>query len=641
MNKLPKGRFAAIIVFFSIFTVVIMGRYAYVMLIDPSELAENSQRQFINRRGKILDRNGIVLADELPRFSVSIYPPLDRNEERRKTRVNDLSAMLAPILGMDKDYVQNLISRNNRLFFIKDSIDRDTYRKILAARNFTNDKGEIINRLPGVVVEQALPYRTYPQKHLAKHIIGHVKKDYTGNTGVEYFFDKILGEKLDEEGTNIYLTIDINIQRILEKIAISYLHRYNAATVSFLAVDPRSGDILGSALHHRPGFVNSIFHPAFMFEPGSVHKIFTIAAAMDYGGITENTEFLCNGLYDKINPPISCTRPHNTVRAREIITLSCNAGAATAMENIDVDSFLRIMENFGFNRRTGAWFNEASTETTTDGKIMLETNGKLNKPGSRDFSIRTKPSVAFGQEISVSTLQILQAATVIANKGKLTPLKYIDRYESSDGKTIRESQNILNKPRMVISPLTAAKMLSYMHDTVTFGTGRLAELEGYSIGVKTGTAQISVAGRGYSPNDYMASCIAILPVENPSLILYMAIERPRGETYGSQIAAPAIREAAEEIISYAGIPKGEYSGGFITGDNVINHPGDIIISEIILPHLGAVVPSYIDLPKRTLTPLLNRNDIRVIIRGNGWVVRQSPPPGTPFTAGMTLELILE
>ena len=139
--------------------------------------------------------------------------------------------------------------------------------------------------------------------------------------------------------------------------------------------------------------------------------------------------------------------------------------------------------------------------------------------------------------------------------------------------------------------------------------------------------------RSYSETDFIASCVALLPADNPSLILYLAIVKPQGQIYGARIAAPAIREAAEALIDYMGVHG--------VRNQQITHPSTVNIPTYRLPPIQTHVPDYTGLAKRVLLPLLLRNDIIVEIRGDGWVRRQSPPPGTPVTEGMKIVLELE
>jgi cell division protein FtsI (penicillin-binding protein 3) len=295
-------------------------------------------------------------------------------------------------------------------------------------------------------------------------------------------------------------------------------------------------------------------------------------------------------------------------------------GAALASDRQENRVFYQSMLNFGFGKKTGTWVN-------------METAGLL-KPTNL-WSGRTRQSIAFGQEVAVSALQIMQAASIVANNGMLVPPKLISQIISTDGRTAAAWENNGNVRAQIIRPETARRILSYMADTATdIGTGWRASIEDLNLAVKTGTSQYRdpVAG-GYSRTDFIASCIALLPAESPSLALYVVIIKPRGETYGGRIAAPAIREAAELLIDYLGIPRGR--------NPIVQHPGIIGLPEELLPSVDAYVPSFYGLSKKTLLPLLLRNDITVEITGEGWVRQQFPLPGTPLTPDTKIELILE
>jgi cell division protein FtsI (penicillin-binding protein 3) len=241
--------------------------------------------------------------------------------------------------------------------------------------------------------------------------------------------------------------------------------------------------------------------------------------------------------------------------------------------------------------------------------------------------------LAIGQEIAVSAYQMLQAASAIANDGILVPPRIVSQIVSADGKTVTQWEN--GESRRVLHAQTAQAMRSYMVDVASgIGTGWRAAVEDLSLAVKTGTAQIiDPVTRRYSDTDFIASCIALLPAESPSLILYLTIIKPKGEIFGGRIAAPAIREAAESLIDYIGIPRGR--------NPQISHPPSVNISPSRLPAIEGQVPDFTGVAKRVLLPLLLRDDVNVEIHGDGWVRRQSPPPGTPVTGGMTIILELE
>jgi cell division protein FtsI (penicillin-binding protein 3) len=623
MNSLIKWRFSFVIFLLIAAAIYVLGNYAFQVLRDGP--GRTGRFWSSRERGKILDRNAKVLASQITQYNVYVSPP-DRE------RIPLLAAELAPILGMNTDDIHDIVSNASGRFLLKRQVS-ETAMEIIR-------DGQRNGTLKGVSVTP-VTVRVYPEKNLAAQIIGFTGADNIGREGVEYAFNKELSE-----GNDVVLTIDINVQHILEQVAGSTLRETQAESVMFLAMDPRNGEILGSAV--LPGFdpsnyrsygsdryLNRAAHE--QYEPGSVFKAFSISALMDSGAISEDSEFICNGVYERTFPGgtvrIECAdrRAHGRVRPREIIIQSCNVGASLAADRLDNQSFYQLMFDYGFGRKTGAWVN-------------TETAGLLKEPNL--WSGRTRQSIAFGQEIAVSALQIMQAASVVANDGLLIPPKMISHVADADGRTITGwVRNTDNVSRQVIKSETARKMLSYMSDTATeIGTGWRANVDDLHLAVKTGTAQLRdptarridpVTGVtiDYSETDFIASCVAILPAESPSLVLYVVIIKPRGETYGGRIAAPAIREAAELLIDYLGIPRGR--------NPLVEHPGSMVFTEEKLPVVGTHVPNFYGISKRTLIPLLDRSDIRVEIIGEGWVRRQSPQPGTPVAPDMVIELFLE
>jgi len=630
MNSLPKRRFLIAVSALLAAALYILVRYA--MTIEPgvSDNAETPRTTL--ERGPIVDRNGKILASQVRRYDIYIIPPKERSINRQNERIDNIAGRLAPVLEMNEEEIRQKIRASKKDFIIKRYVTPETYNAIRAMQE------EKSSPLTGVIA-RAVPFRVYPEKSLASQIIGFVGSEYQGQEGIEYAFNNELsGKENSGRGEKIELTIDVNVQHILEDVADATLKDTRAESVIFLAMDPRNGEILGSAV--KPGFDPNNFRnfnieyyrnlPANMpYEPGSVMKAVSIAALMNSGAINERSEFICNGTYEWTTPSgrkerISCADgvAHGKVGPREIIIKSCNIGAFHAASMQNDQAFYQSMLDFGFGKRTGAWRPE------------MEIAGFIDKPGSRTWSSRTKQSIAFGQEIAVSALQMLQAAGVIANDGLLVPPKIVSRIVSADGKTIKTWDNGANQNRRVISANVASKMRQYMADTAGMeGTGWRGNIGDLNIAIKTGTAQYSVGGRGYSSTDFISSCIALLPAESPSLVLYVAIIKPRGETYGGRIAAPAIKEAAEQIVNYLGIPRGRTPWW--------SHDGTLNIMEEQLPAIGARIPNFYGLSKKTLLPLLLRNDLHLEIHGDGWVRRQSPPVGTVLTADMVIDLYLE
>jgi len=608
-----RRRYIIVFGFLSVFLLYLIIHYAVLMLGSekPPALRQNISYP---ERGPILDRNGRFLAIQIRFADVSVWRPSIID-------IEFLSNEISVILDMSPVEIKNRINASESNFlYLKRQIDDSTARRLSALIDEKKIRGVMVQPIVG---------RIYPEKNLASQVIGFVGDRNRGLEGIEFAFNNTLdGVDNNGIGSQVVLTIDSYVQHILHQISVKTMEETKAEAVMFVAMDPRTGDILGSA--SLPDFdpnnirssdiVSRMNRPViWAFEPGSTFKVFSLAALMDSGAISGNSVFVCNGVYTPSRgTPINCLGNHGRVTAREIIIHSCNAGAAYASDRINSNAFYQMLSNFGFGSRTGA-----GSPGETAGYLVPSAN----------WSERSKPTIAFGQEIAVSAYQILQAATAIANDGILVTPRIVSNIVSADGKNVTEWVSGENK--RIISAETARAMRSYMADTAATGAmGWRAGVQDMSIGVKTGTAQIiDPATRRYSDTDFIASCVALLPAENPTLILYLAIMKPQGVIFGSRIAAPAIREAAESLIDYLGIPRGR--------NPQINHPPLVNIPAGRLPVIQSHVPDYSGLAKRVLLPLLLRDDVNVEIYGDGWVRRQNPPAGTPFTAGMTIILELE
>ncbi|MDR2480035.1 MAG: transpeptidase family protein [Treponema sp.] len=622
-TRIGKKRFNVCIVLLIIPAIALLA--AYGILAFAAEVPKTSQA-VLGERGAIMDRNGQFLAIEYSFTEIGIeLNKLPKNDSRR---IEELADELAPILEMSSAGIQQMIRNapgNARYAALVKRAGESMSKKIEAAHAEKKLMEISLKTVPG---------RVYPSNNLASQIIGFVGEEYTGKEGIEFAFESVLaGTAAGEKGSTVVLSIDANVQYILEQIAVRTMNETRAESVMFMAMDPRSGEILGAA--SLPGFdlnnlgtireENITFKPLiWAYEPGSVFKIFSLASLLEAGAVTGNSAFYCNGRYEQITGrgerwSITCLSPHGRVGPGEIIIHSCNVGIAQASEYIEQNNFYNLLQDFGFVAKINL----------VDG--LYENSGNL-KPVT-EWSSRTRATMAIGQEVSVSAIQVLKAASAIANDGIMVSPRFVSRIISANGKAqdYRES----GERRQILRPETAQAIRSYMTGvTASIGTGFRAKVDDLSLAVKTGTAQYSQPGtKGYSKDDYITSCIALLPSDSPSLVLYQVIMKPRGETLGGRIAAPAIREAAEALIDYLGIPRGK--------NPQVTHSGSINIPGIDIPVIGKNVPNLGGYSKRAILPLLLRDDITIEIHGEGWVRRQYPPPGTPVTDGMVIVLELE
>ena len=605
-----------------IFTGLLVAKYARAMLGEEPEVHTVTKAR---ERGAILDRNGKILA-----AATTLY-----NLSANKTLIGDLNQLvnvLAPILD---------ISESELLNKIQDSKSNFLYLKKKLSENEKDIVKDAIREygLKGLRLE-TVANRIYPENALASTLIGYLGDDGKGLTGIEYSLQNILSppEGTVDAGRNGYtvaLTIDASIQYMLQQIAERTMKSAKAEAVIFLAADAKTGEIL--AYISEPSVDLARFssstqeerfdRPAyFIYEPGSVFKIFSIASFLELGTTKDTDVYTCDAQFifrprqlndKKDQNVIRCLRVHGQVTPRDIIKFSCNDGMAQIADKTNAAAFAEKLRAFGFGKKTGL-------------ELPGEAAGIFAPVSS--WSARTKHTIAIGQEIGVTSLQIVQAATAFTNKGKTLKLSLLSEIFDSAGKPVYR-----HKPKpleQVISANTAKTVLGYMQTAADDGTGFRASIKGVPIAVKTGTAQMAQAdGRGYSSTDYLSSCIGIFPVDDPQVILYMAVIRPVGETYGSLVAAPAISEAANAIIDYRGMGR--------TNAPNVTHTGIIQSHRQTPVTVGNTMPNLIGTPKRLLLELLNRTDITVKLTGDGYVTAQSPAAGTPIAKGMIIELSLE
>ena len=613
-----RGRLIFFAVITGLLVLGIMFSYANIMF-KPEP--ETLPRTMIRERGSILDRNGKVLAIQTSVYNLSVTPSAIKKES-----LPTLAAALGPIIGIEPAEIENQIKNApGNFLYLKKKINQSEHDDIQAAIT--------ANNLRGLRLEKTMA-RSYPENSLAAQIIGFMGNDGKGLAGVEFSFQDELAPpdektQINTYGNNIVLTIDAGLQYKLEQLAKESMEKTQAESMMLVAAEAKTGDILSYISYPAPNLnaygsstpEEQKDRPAtYMYEPGSVFKIFSVASFIDAGVINENDVFVCDGVF-KIPgaQDITCLDHHGPLTARQALQYSCNYAIAQMSQKIKDEFFLQQVHRFGFGTKTGI-------------QLPSEEKGIVNDPTSSNWSGRSKPTIAMGQEIYVTALQMVQAASAIANGGKPVQLSIISKILDKDG-----NMTYLHRPefkQQVIKKSTADYVLSCMETTARMGTGAKANVGDIAIGVKTGTAQIYDANlHTYSDKDFTSSCMAIFPIEDPEIILYIVITKAKGETYGGRIVAPVIQDAANVIIDYLGMQRDRAVS--------VTHSGKITIPQTKPIAIKDYVPDFTDCPKRKLLPLLNRSDIKFIIKGDGHVVSQNPPPGSPVTENMIIELTLE
>lgn len=580
-------------------------------------------------RGSIVDRSGFPLAVQTNFYHIGIST---RNISSNSRLQEDFAADISDAIGMTPSQILTLLNTKKSFVYLKKKMTQSEYD----ALKFITDEKKY-----NFVSYEKIPGRLYPNHALASQLIGYMGSDGRGLAGIEFSQQKILQPDLTEEveggaqpqGRNIYLSIDANLQYKLEQIAYKTMHDTQAESMMLIAADCRSGEILSYISlpsvdlndYGESTEESRMDRPAmYSYEPGSVFKIFTVGIAYDQHGISPNDSFLCDGVYEKKLSSgerirIKCLEHHGWCTPRDALRFSCNDALGQIADRIYDDDFIARIRQLGFGAKTGV-------------ELPGETAGLVKDPESRSWSARSKPTIAIGQEITVSALQMVQAASAIANGGVPVQLTFIHKITNKDGTVFYEHTPEYKSRNF--SKATADYVLSCMETTATTGTGARANLRDVSIGVKTGTAQMAdKLHGGYSSTDFLSNCISIFPIEDPQIVLYIVVTKAKGETYAGRIVAPVIAEAADVIIDHLGMSRDSAAS--------LEHSGVINIRQTQSVQLGSYVPDFTGKSKKDLIPLVNRSDIHFIINGSGWVTSQNPAAGTPISKDMVIELNLE
>ena len=622
MNNFFRRRFLiAALIFAGLIILTELAFYLKLALIPSSQTKIYSH---ITERGSIVDRNGKPLAVQTNFYNVGVSP---KQISDKKQFAKDVSQ----VLQIPESKINSKIDLNSEKNYVslKRKITEDDYRIL---KDITDD-----NQYSFVRYDK-IPGRIYPEKSLASQLIGYMGNDGIGLSGIEYSMQSVLQPIPDDElnyqhGKNVFLTIDANLQYKLEKLSHEAMEKTQCESFMLIACEAKTGEILSyislpsSDLNNYSDskIQETIDRPAISaFEPGSVFKIFTVASIYDHGILKSGDTFLCDGVYEKKfkggeTIRIKCLEHHGRLTAREALKYSCNDVIGQISDKISDEQFIQDLKNFGFGSKTGI-------------ELPGETSGLLKEAGSSRWSGRTKPTIAIGQEISVSALQMVQAATALANDGYPVQLSVIKKITNKDGSI--ESEHIPQKKERILKKSTADYILSCMETTATTGTGSRANIKDITIGVKTGTAQMAdQKSGGYSDTDFLSNCMAIFPIDNPQVILYIVIQKAQGEYLAGRIVAPLIKDTADEIIDHLGLSRGDADTFIYNGTNEVENPQTIVIKD--------TVPDFSGFSKRELSPLLSRKDLKININGSGWVKNQSPAPGTPLTENTIIELNLE
>ena len=629
-NKIHK-RINIVLTVFLFFFVLIVFKVFYIQVIDYKKLSSLADKLW-NRnlpieanRGIIFDRNGEILADNITTSSLILIP--NQIKEKEKT-----AKILSDILNSDYNDMLVHVNKKSSLERVHPEGRRLSYK--------IADKISDLN-LEGVNLVKETK-RNYLKNGLLSHTIGFVGIDNQGLSGLELEYNEYLtgeygaikymsdakGNNLNnssyyeqpQNGVNMTLTIDYELQKSLERELDNAQLRYNPDHILGIAMNPKTGEIL--AIASRPDFDQSNYQdysiedinrnlPIWMtYEPGSTFKIITLAASLEEKKVDlENDRFYDSGSVNVDGSRIKCWKAggHGEQTFLEVVQNSCNPGFVELGQRLGKEKLFSYIDAFGFGKKTGIDLNGESKG------ILFN----VNKVGAVELA-----TTSFGQGVSVTPIQQISAVSAAINGGILyKPYIVKSLNEPSTNSVVKYNQPKVIKK--VISNNTSKKIKDALEHVVALGSGRNAYIEDYRIGGKTGTAQKVENGK-YMIGNYITSFIGFLPANDPKIVLYIAVDNAKGITqYGGTIAAPIAKNIFNDAI------------------NIFNIKKDKTIPKIY--NYADIPSSYV--PKVTnlkLKDALNKlKEFKVEIIGEGdKVIYQSPINGSLLKNGDIVKLML-
>ncbi len=551
------GRRAVLCVLFLLGFLVVLLRLFDLHILQAETMTKRANRQhhktitLDSNRGAILDSQGRALALNLDVPSVYASPVSVKNPRSAAKR-------LSKVLELSRPALEQRLRGNREFVWVKRKIDSEYATQVEALS------------LPGISLLKE-KRRFYPKGTLLAHVLGFAGMDSQGLEGLEAGYEQYLQgqarkvllhrdafgrviipeNQQDSErltGHTIHLTIDEVIQYMAEHALESAVEKTRARGGAIIVMDPKTGGILAWTL--RPTFDPnhvSMLSPGQWrnravtdpYEPGSTMKIVLAAAALEEGHVKPETLIYAgNG-----QMPISGTVIHDHEKAswltfREAIQQSSNVAAAKTAMGLGKDRMYRYLREFGFGEKTGI-------------DLPGESVGILRKP--EDWGSRTLASVAMGQEIAVTPLQLVTAVSAIANGGSLMTPFIVEHVHTTQGDNVwSRAPETRRRP---IRYKTAQTLTSILENVVEQGTGRAAAILGYRVAGKTGTAQkVDPKTKTYSSTKFIGSFVGFAPVEDPRFVMLVVIDEPQVPAWGAAVAAPVFREVGAQVLRHLRIP---------------------------------------------------------------------------------------
>jgi cell division protein FtsI/penicillin-binding protein 2 len=531
------------------FFLILAGRLAQLQLVEADQwraLATRFQEGTVtipSPRGRIYDRNGVLLAEDVRAISVAV-------DNYHMTRPELLEQLLTSHLQIPREVVREKLYRPSYFTWIARAIPPDKAESLEQAARSAGARGLIL-------IEDRK--RQYPHGDLASNVLGFAGIDGKGLEGIELLFDEELqgrdsvwsfvrmanGTQIErrqiqagQPGRDLTLTIDSRIQHIAEQAITKGVRRYKAKAGLALVLDPWTGEVLAMAQDKRydlNDFQRSRpeqrqnLSVIWAFEPGSSFKTFTMLAALEHNFIALDERISGSATYRIASHTFRNAdgKEYGLVTPKDVIKNSINTAMIRIAQRLGEERLYQALKRYGFGQKTGI-------------ELPGEVSGYL--PPVQSWSALEIGAIAIGQSVSVTAIQLASRVAAIATGGRLIPPTIVK------GRTPRQETKIA-------SETSCLSLTEMMIETVRSGTGVLAQIDGYTIAAKTGTAQKAVPGQGYVKGKYVASFEGFFPAEAPRYVILIVLDEPGGrEYYGSETAAPIFKEIAQQLIALDRIP---------------------------------------------------------------------------------------
>jgi cell division protein FtsI/penicillin-binding protein 2 len=531
------------------FFLILAGRLAQLQLVEADQwraLATRFQEGTVtipSPRGRIYDRNGVLLAEDVRAISVAV-------DNYHMTRPELLEQLLTSHLQIPREVVREKLYRPSYFTWIARAIPPDKAESLEQAARSAGARGLIL-------IEDRK--RQYPHGDLASNVLGFAGIDGKGLEGIELLFDEELqgrdsvwsfvrmanGTQIErrqiqagQPGRDLTLTIDSRIQHIAEQAITKGVRRYKAKAGLALVLDPWTGEVLAMAQDKRydlNDFQRSRpeqrqnLSVIWAFEPGSSFKIFTMLAALEHNVIALDERISGSATHRIASHTFRNAdgKEYGLVTPKDVIKNSINTAMIRIAQRLGEERLYQALKRYGFGQKTGI-------------ELPGEVSGYL--PPVQSWSALEIGAIAIGQSVSVTAIQLASRVAAIATGGRLIPPTIVK------GRTPRQETKIA-------SETSCRSLTEMMIETVRSGTGVLAQIDGYTIAAKTGTAQKAVPGQGYVKGKYVASFEGFFPAEAPRYVILIVLDEPGGrEYYGSETAAPIFKEIAQQLIALDRIP---------------------------------------------------------------------------------------